>query len=375
MSSTPPIFDLLRCEDPRDLVHDAVQRLFQGEILGLPTETQYVAAAYSLSPTVTRLAELSQKWTDQPPVLVVKSPAEALDYLPRLQPLGRKLLRRFWPGPVTLRFQAPAIGGLAQALPPEIATALDLPQSLAIRLAGHDVLQAILRLLPAPLVLTAESADQASAGSAGEFAKHAAGDCSILLDAGELRYTLPTSVVHVHDADWTLHRESVVPARTLNRLAGNLYLFVCTGNTCRSPMAEALFRRLLSEQMHCADDELVDRGVIVASAGVAAGPGQPASDESVEQMRLRGIDLRGHESQPLTGELLMQADRVFTMTRGHRELVLRQFPQLAERVEVLSRDGGDVVDPIGGGPDEYRRCAEQIETHLRALLSEFPTEG
>jgi protein-tyrosine phosphatase len=63
------------------------------------------------------------------------------------------------------------------------------------------------------------------------------------------------------------------------------------------------------------------------------------------------------------------------MTRGHRELVIRQFPQLAEMVEVLSRDGGDVVDPIGGGPDDYQRCAEQIETHLRAILSEFPSEG
>ena len=375
MSSTPPIFDLLRCEDPRDVIHDAVQRLFQGEILGLPTETQYVAAAYSLSPTVRRLGELSREWSQQPPLLVVKSAAEALDYLPRLQPLGRKLVRRFWPGPVTLRFHSPAIGGLAQALPGEIATALDLPHSLGFRLAGHEVLQAILRLLPAPLVLTSEMADQATSGSVVEFAKRATGDCSILLDAGELRYTLPTSVVHVNDANWTLHRESVVPARTLNRLAGNLYLFVCTGNTCRSPMAEAMFRRLLSEQMHCADDELVDRGVIVASAGVAAGPGQPASDESIEQMRLRGIDLRSHESQPLTGDLLMQADRVFTMTRGHRELVIRQFPQLAEMVEVLSRDGGDVVDPIGGGPDDYQRCAEQIETHLRAILSEFPSEG
>jgi len=55
--------------------------------------------------------------------------------------------------------------------------------------------------------------------------------------------------------------------------------------------------------------------------------------------------------------------------------VIRQFPQLAEMVEVLSRDGGDVVDPIGGGPDDYQRCAEQIETHLRAILSEFPSEG
>jgi protein-tyrosine phosphatase len=375
MSSPPPIFDLLRSDDPRDLIHDAVQRLFQGEILGLPTETQYVAAAYLLSPAATRLANLSRALSQAPPVLAVKSAAEALDYLPRASPLGRKLLRRFWPGPVTLRFQPPAIGGLAQALPQEIAEALETPRSLGFRLAGHDVLLAILRLLPAPLILTAERPVEGSGDSVRKLADAAGETCSMLLDAGELRYTLPTSVVHVDDTSWSLHRESVVPARTLQRLAGNLYLFVCTGNTCRSPMAEALFRRLLSERQHCSDDELVDRGFMVSSAGVAAGVGQPASDESIEQMRLRGIDLRGHESQPLTAELLTQADRVFTMTRGHRELVVRQFPQLAERVELLARDGGDVVDPIGGGPEDYRRCAEQIESHLHRILDEFPSEG
>jgi len=375
MPAPPPIFDLSRCDDPRDLIHDAVQRLFQGEILGLPTETQYVAAAYLLSPAATRLAQLSREWSAEPPVLAVKSAAEALDYLPRASPLGRKLLRRFWPGPVTLRFHPPAIGGLTQALPLEIAHSLETSRSLGFRLAGHDVLHAILRLLPAPLLLTGERPVEGTADSASKLADQAGAACSILLDAGDLRYTLPTSVVHVDDTSWSLHRESVVPARTLHRLAGNLYLFVCTGNTCRSPMAEVLFRRLLSERQHCSEDELVDRGFVVTSAGVAAGVGQPASDESIEQMRLRGIDLRSHESQPLTAELLAQADRVFTMTRGHRELVVRQFPHLAERVELLARDGGDVVDPIGGGPDDYRRCAEQIEANLRRLLDEFPSES
>ncbi|MFN7803628.1 MAG: translation factor, partial [Planctomycetaceae bacterium] len=126
---------------------------------------------------------------------------------------------------------------------------------------------------------------------------------------------------------------------------------------------------------HCSEDELVDRGFVVTSAGVAAGVGQPASDDSIEQMRLRGIDLRSHESQPLTDELLSPAVRVVPKTRGQRELVVLQVPLLAERVALLARDGGDVVDPIGGGPDDYRRCAEQIEANLRRLLDEFPSES
>lgn len=76
----------------------------------MPTETQYVVAAYSLSPAVTTVAGLSREWTGLPPVLAVKSAAEALDYVPKVSDLGQKLLRRFWPGPVTLEFAAPHVG-------------------------------------------------------------------------------------------------------------------------------------------------------------------------------------------------------------------------------------------------------------------------
>src|SRR5579863_9390616 len=126
-----------------------------------------------------------------------------------------------------------------------------------------------------------------------------------------------------------------------------MYLFVCTGNTCRSPMAEGIFRKLLSERLSCPEDELVDRGFMVASAGVAAAPGNPASPEGVEILVDRGVDLRGHESQPVTAQLLSQADQIFTMTGSHRDFLVREFPETASRVRLLARDGSDIIDPIG----------------------------
>ena len=372
MSGPSRIVDLLGADDPRDLLHEVVQRLVEGGLVGLPTETQYVVAAYSLSPAVKTVAGLSREWTGLPPVLAVKSAAEALDYVPKVSDLGQKLLRRFWPGPVTLEFAAPHVGGLTRSLPAATVAAGSFESGLSIRCPAHEVVQAVLRLLPAPLLLTAERDGLPGASTAAELAGHAGPALSLVVDAGPLRYEQPTSIVRLGESGWEIPRERVVTARTLNRLAGTLYLFVCTGNTCRSPMAEALFRRRLAERLGCGEDELVDRGYVVSSAGVAAGPGEPASEESVEQMRQRGIDLRHHESQPVTEHLVWQADRILTMTRGHREVLVREFPELAGRIEVLAADGRDLSDPIGGGPDEYRACCEQIEQGLARLLERIP---
>src|SRR5690606_38607488 len=101
-----------------------------------------------------------------------------------------------------------------------------------------------------------------------------------------------------------------VSERMLARLAGEVYLFVCTGNTCRSPMAEALFRKMLADRLECREDELMDHGFVVISAGLAAYKGAPAAPESLEILRREGIDLSAHESQPVTEELLFHCDHI-----------------------------------------------------------------
>ena len=306
--------------------------------------------------------------------------------------LGRKLTRRFWPGPVTLLFERSddaAQNGLASALPASVSRELYAANGLALRLPAHELTWSVLRLLPSPLVATGENhgADHhAVENQTGEnrmggtcyataaALAAAAGDAlDMVVDVGAPRYDLPTTLVRVGHDRWEVVSEGVASRRTLNRLAGNMYLFVCTGNTCRSPMAEGLFRKLLSEKLKCPEDELVDRGYMVVSAGVAAAPGQPPSPEGVEILGERGVDLRGHESQPVTPQLLSQADHIFTMTRSHRDLLVREFPDTASSVRLLARNGSDVIDPIGSGMEEYRRCADQIETELQRIVTELPT--
>lgn len=105
-------------------------------------------------------------------------------------------------------------------------------------------------------------------------------------------------------------------------------LFVCTGNTCRSPMAEILLREMVAK------GEAPD--LEIRSAGTAAAPGAGMSEETREVLAARGIDAGEFRSQPLTGKLVDWADLILTMTRQHKMEVLMRFPQAWKRVAVLS---------------------------------------
>jgi protein-tyrosine-phosphatase len=189
-------------------------------------------------------------------------------------------------------------------------------------------------------------------------------DVDLVLDDGRSQFAQPSSVVRVDAQGLHVLRAGVVSEETLRRLASMLILFVCTGNTCRSPMAEALCRKLLAEKMSCGVEELEDRGVIVTSAGIAAMAGGGPTSEAVQVMADLGIDLAGHVTQPISERLVRHADVIFTMTQGHQQALLGRWPEAVGRTFLLRGDHIDVADPIGGPLEMYRRCADQIRTAL-----------
>lgn len=147
-------------------------------------------------------------------------------------------------------------------------------------------------------------------------------------------------------------------------------LFVCTGNTCRSPMAEGLARVELAQRLGCEPDRLAESGFEVASAGVSAAPGAPATPEAVQAAAEYGADLTGHRSQGATAELINSADLIFCMTDQHRTALLHLVPTAAQRTLLLSETGA-IADPIGAGVDQYRRTAESIREAVLNRMSEI----
>jgi protein-tyrosine-phosphatase len=138
-------------------------------------------------------------------------------------------------------------------------------------------------------------------------------------------------------------------------------LFVCTANMCRSPIAEALFQRLVGERGETEEWR-------IESAGVEASEGQLATGNTQLVAAERGMDLSGHRSQLANRATLEPFSLVVVMEEGHRRQLKEAAPELAGRVHLLSEMAGqreDIWDPVGGELENYRAMADQIDGILR----------
>ena len=143
-------------------------------------------------------------------------------------------------------------------------------------------------------------------------------------------------------------------------------LFVCTGNTCRSPMAAAIMDKL------CKDDCL---DVTVNSAGLLAKNGEPATYEAIEAVKKYDIDLSGHTSKQITQKLINESDIIIAMTDSHKMLLDTIAGEKTATISELSDINGEISDPYGGDLQEYIDTCDklyialsQIENNLMSLL-------
>lgn len=134
-------------------------------------------------------------------------------------------------------------------------------------------------------------------------------------------------------------------------------VFVCTGNTCRSPMAEGLFRAMDGQER---------TGLCAQSAGLFAYDGLPASEHAVLAAKEYGADLTAHHARQLTEQMVQDAAYLVCMTAAHYDRLLEKFPWAEDKVFTLAAE--DVSDPFGGTLETYRACVAQLHKCVTALI-------
>jgi tRNA threonylcarbamoyl adenosine modification protein (Sua5/YciO/YrdC/YwlC family) len=345
------------------LVRDVESILARGGLVALPTETVYgIAARADVGAALDALRKLKGRPAEMGLTWHVGS-RDALDRFPMVSPMARRLVARYWPGPLTL-----VLPGV-----PERLDAVAHRGWTGVRMPAHPLTSGILSALEFPVVLSsANRHGEPPACTAADVERIFSGAVARVIDGGPARLSEASCVLRLGPKHFDLLREGLFTREQLRAVAGLRIGFVCTGNTCRSPMAEGFAKKVIAERLAVAPARIGHFGFEVRSMGVFARPGEPASKNAVVVMRDVGVNLAKHASRAALAEDVQSYDRIYCMTRNHLEALAVSLPPGRDKnLEMLDPSGKDISDPMGGDRAQYRRAAEQIMACIQQRSSDW----
>ena len=335
-----------------DKIAQAARIIRQGGLVIFPTETVYGIAADANNPkAMERLRNVKHRSDEKRFSILVAQRGIIDNYTSYTEPNLYKLIDKYWPGPLTVIVPTKGVDDTVGVRMPDHTVALKLVEESGCTIAAPS---ANLEGKKAPTNVQEALADLD-------------GLVDLALDGGPVDFGISSTIVDFTKQKPTVIRDGVISQPDVDRTVNKKnILFVCTGNSCRSVMAEYLLKaRLIGRD-----------NVEVLSAGTGVYFKSPASHETVTVLREQGINAGIHMSRSLGRIMLRKSDLIFAMTRSHRTQILDLVPSVEKRVYLLKefidrpsfQSDLDVPDPIGQGHAEYQECLLTIKEAIDKIV-------
>ena len=337
----------------QSLVKEAARIISRGGIAAIPTETVYGLAGNEAGRE--KLYNLKGRAKDKPFTFAVADNDTVIDsYFSPLPPFAHRMINRWWPGPLTIIYYSTK------------------DEKIGVRVPLHPVARSILREVNAPVYLpSANLSGGQETHSAAEVEAVFDGDIDLIVDGGSVSYGKASTIVDLTRSPFLVVRHGAVSERDLvDSFIRKRIVFVCTGNTCRSPIAEYLLKKFITGEKSFAEDRYE-----IISRGLGAQEGAVMSSESASILKQEdNINAHDFVSHKLDRQTILSSDLIFTMDDAQAEYILKMESTADGRVFSLkkflpSESEQDIPDPIGNSYEYYETVYNLIRQAVLELLN------